>query len=342
MNNRFDRLIRKVRRRLTRQRLEGMALGGPPSVEVHHPRGPVQRRAGDFGVNVCGIASGQDLKLRYTLNGGPWRDARQEKPRTPPPRFTLELPARDLNDGVNQVRIEGRDAGGRISEVFHEFEYLSGEITFPVHRTWENPELDVVDGVWETAASGSERVARPVAGHEDYDRLLVVTGAFAGGRRVETTLTLREIMAVGKQHGFGLLPLWGGHPDEEAPSPGRGWRFSLGWYYTHYGSVGMEFSTKEGAAKYDFLAIYRSWQPERDRPYRVVMEAWPEKDASGAHARWQQRMKWWDAAESEPEHWMELSDETVPLPDLEYGVALIASRCHVEFGPVRVTALSAD
>ena len=104
----------------------------------------------------------------------------------------------------------------------------------------------------------------------------------------------------------------------------------------------MEFSTKEGGAKYDFVAIYRSWQPERDRPYRVVMEAWPEKDATGAHARWRQRMKWWDAAESEPELWMELADDTVPLPDLDYGVALIASRCHVEFGPVRVTALPAE
>ena len=71
-----------------------------------------------------------------------------------------------------------------------------------------------------------------------------------------------------------------------------------------------------------------------------VTETWPEVDALGRHLRYVQRMKWWAKDEQEPASWMELADsQGCPLRPGPYAIALMAHRCQVEFGPVRIESL---
>ena len=118
---------------------------------------------------------------------------------------------------------------------------------------------------------------------------------------------------------------------------GRGWRFSLVWYYSKYDAVGMEFSHKDGEAPPAWTANYRSFDLRPDVRYRLKVRCWPERDGAGHHVRHVQRMKWWPAGEAEPADWMEAADtEGATLPPGEYGVALVAHQTQVEFGPLTI------
>ena len=71
---------------------------------------------------------------------------------------------------------------------------------------------------------------RSKLGDEGYDRVIVFAGAFSGARRIETDMIFRYRVETG-EWGFGLLPLWGGRPDEPTFRPKRGWLFSLAWFF---------------------------------------------------------------------------------------------------------------
>jgi hypothetical protein len=216
-----------------------------------------------------------------------------------------------------------------------QFEYDPTPISLPLTVDWRTADLDVQDGFWETFSTPDGYRVRPKPGFEDYDRLIVVAGAFPGGRRIETDLVFRRSMTRSKPFGFGVLPLWGGHPDGASIRPRRGWNFSLVWFYSRYNGVGMEFSYKYGNAQPDWISSYRNLTLAANVRYFLAVEAWPELDAAGAHKRYRQRMQWWTEGEPPPHEWIELTDaEGAPIPPGEYAVALNAHRSQVDFGPV--------
>jgi hypothetical protein len=190
-----------------------------------------------------------------------------------------------------------------------------------------------VDGEWRV---------RPVPGSENYDRIIAVTGAFAGGRRVETDLIFRSNAFGQVTFGFGVLSLWGGHPDDPGVSPRRGWNYGLAWFFSHHKGVGIEFSYKYGNAPIQCVSSYRTLNLAINHRYFLIAECWPELDTSGRHLRYRQRMKWWGEGEPAPDEWIDLADtEGAPIPAREYSVAIIAHHCQADFGPVVVTPLEA-
>lgn len=310
-----------------------------PLVEIHHAAETYARRSGDFTVNITGSLGPHATGAKYRLNGASWRDLRCRAPRVPPPRFTIELDAEELRSGRNSLEIEASLLGMARRLTALCFVYDPAPVVLPRVEDWSSSDLDVQDGCWETFQLDGQRRVRPRVGHEGYDRIAVVTGAFSGGRRVETDVIFRGNGMDGP-FGFGVLPLWGGRPDEENVLPRRGWNFSLAWYYSYYEAVGQEFSYKRGAEPPAWVATYRNLDLERDVRYFVIVECWPRAGETGEHAGFEQRMKWWREGEPEPGEWMALSDAAgAPLPPGEFCVALISHRSQVDFGPVTVKPL---
>jgi hypothetical protein len=322
--------------------LEFAGSAKEPVVEVYHCPELFARRFGDVTANVTGEVSRFSRGVRYRVNGGDWVELRHSRSRIPAPLFTIEIAPDQLRVGSNTLEITGKRFGIWEQTRDCEFDYDSSGVVLPFIEDWTDTDLDVQDGYWETLEKEGEHRVRPVPRHEGYDRLLLVTGAFAGARRVETTIILRN-HAVDKPYGFGVLPLWGGRPDRDGILPRRGWNFSLVWFYSHYGGVGQEFSYKDSSALPDWASNYRSIHLQEDVPYRVVVEAGPVRHADGSHWCYYQRMKWWVEGEPEPEEWMELTDIVgSPLPPGEFSVALVAHRSQVEYGPVRVLPVEAQ
>lgn len=326
--------------------LAGVACGRvgsrSPLIQILHAPKRFARRADDFTANVCGIFTAEVNNARYRLNAGPWLKLGQALPRVPSPLMTIELSADTLRPGTNHLEIEAAANSYKPEMKLVQFEYDPAPISLPLKVDWSHDEFDVQDGHWENFATDSGWRVRPVSGSENYDRIIVVTGAFAGGRRIETDLIFRYNVSGEYPFGFGVLPLWGGRPDDPGVSPRRGWNFSLVWFYSRYNGVGSEFSYKYGDNPPAWISSYRDLMLEPGRRYFLVMETWPEQDATGHHLRYRQRMKWWPEGGTEPGEWIELADtEGAPIPPREYGVALIAHRSQVEFGPVVITPIEA-
>jgi hypothetical protein len=307
-----------------------------PLVVVYHCPDVFERRWGDFTANVTGRVGPAARGVRYRVNDGRWIDLSNNRSRVPAPKFTVEIPPADLIVGHNTLEFTGKRFGIWEESAECEFDYDPSPIELPVVEDWSHPDLDAQDGYWETIQVDGEWRVRPVPGQEDYDRIVVVTGAFPQGRRVETTVTLRD-HDWERPFGFGVLPLWGGRPDVDGVLPRRGWNFSLVWFYSHYEGVGQEFSYKETGALPEWVSNYRSIDMETNVRYHIVIEAWPVNDEEGAHLYYRQRMKWWAEGQQEPEHWMDFTDiQGSPLPEGEFCVALVAHRSQVEYGAVRV------
>ncbi len=310
-----------------------------PLVQINHLPKKYSRRSGSFTANVCGILSEHAKNVKYKLNNNEWKVVKQCGPRVPPPNFTLELNAIDLIAGKNRLEISASAPGHDTEIIQREFEYDPSPVHLPIIQDWAHDDLDVQDGCWEVVDKHDVHRVHLKKGFEDYDRIVVVSGAFPQGRRVETELIFRK--NVGHPFGFGILPLWGGRPDDEGVTPSRGWDFSCAWFYSYYNAIGMEFSYKNGAAKETWVSTYQSCRIKPGVHYFVVVESWPENDESGKHKFWKQRMKWWKEGDIDRGEWMVLSDiEGSPLPSQEYAVALVCHRSSVEFGPVKVTAVN--
>lgn len=318
--------------------LQAPAANTAPFTLVHAPTS-YARRAGDFTANLYGLYGRDTRRIRYALNGGPYREVRRELPRVPAHEFLVELSAADLSPGIN--RLEFQIAGDSSRSVAHEFTYRSDLPALPLKVDWRTTQLDVGDGLWERVERGNTRWIRPRPGHEGYDRTVIVVGAFHGGRRIEIPVVYRGNKA-GRPFGFGLHPLWGGRPDPDGQSPRRGWNFSLAGYYSHYKGIGMEFSYRKGGDDPVWIGVYRSLTLQADCEYRLVVELRPELDSRGAHVRYRQRMRFDVATGAGQSPWMELSDsEGAPLQEGEYGIAILAHSCQAEFGPLSVERLPA-
>jgi hypothetical protein len=325
--------------------LTSLACGSLASlrpIQINHAPKRFPRRMADFTANICGMLAPGVTRASYRLNGDLWLPVRHALPRVPSPLFTLELSHEHLRAGENHLEIEaGSFWPGSARREKIVFAYDPSPITPPFHMNWAEQELDVQDGQWEKISHDRQVWIRPVPGSENYDRIIVVTGAFAEARRLELELIFRRSTAGENPFGFGVLPLWGGRPDDAGVSPRRGWNFSLAWYYSHYRGVGMEFSYKHGSQPPLWISTYRNLELQPDRAHHLVIETWPEQEANGRHLRYRQRMLWQMQGETGRGEWLELSDtEGATIPPREYGIALIAHRCQVEFGPVKILPLA--
>jgi hypothetical protein len=314
-------------------------------IEIYHAPQHYARRADTFTANITGAVRGWGTQLTYQLNDGPWRKVGRDHPRTPAPTFTIELPADELRVGRNSLELRAA-AIARPPEVRNlTFEYDAAHPVLPLSVDWSGiEELDVQDGRWETfvADDGDWRV-RPMPGFEGYDRVLVVAGAFQGGRRVRTDVVFRSGPGGSALYGFGIFPMWAGQPDEPWVSPRRGWRFSLAWYYSKFQGVATEFSDKVADRPPAWTATYNDLTLMPNRHYNILVEAWPETGSEGEHRRHRQRLKWWRDDEPEPAAWMEVADDwgQARLPPGEYAVSLISYNAQIDYGPVTIEPLNA-
>ncbi|NEP58290.1 MAG: hypothetical protein F6K31_14950 [Symploca sp. SIO2G7] len=321
-----------------------MTQQNEPLIEVWHLPKRFSRRSGELTANISGTLSSQVKQAKYQLNNGSWLDVGQGKPRVPEPLFNIEMKAEDLRPGTNNLKIEVSAERGQPEITSLQFEYDPEPINLPVTVEWSNADLEVQDGYWETFSDNGEWRVRPKPGFESYDRILSVTGAFPGGRRVETDLIFHSSDKEGTPlslYGFGILPMWGGHKDEVGVTPRRGWIYSIAWFHPYRNGGGVEFGYKDGDAPKKWVDSYRPFKPEAGVKYFITSESWPVLDDDGEHLYYKQRMKWWQEGEPESDQWIEVTDkEGAPLPPEEYAVALIAHECQVDFGPVTVTSIT--
>jgi len=298
------------------------------------------RRAGDFTVNVSGALSPLARMARYRLSDGDWLPIGRGGPRVEAPFFVIELDARRLKPGANHVTIETYAYGQwRPHATRVQVNYDPSPVRLPIAIDWTGGQLDIEEGYWETVEVEGERVARPKPGYEEYDRIAIVAGAFAGGRSVQAEMTFRGPIG-SRPFGFGVLSLWGGRPDAPGGALRQGWLHAIAWFYSPFNGVGNQFSSKHGSRDELARESFRSYPMKPGVRYVVYVEVWPRIDARGRPAGFHQRMKWWVKGEPVPDEWIELScAEGDPLPAGEYGVAIIAHRCRVDFGPVIVRGL---
>jgi hypothetical protein len=314
--------------------------GAPPGIELRHAPGVFAHRAPPLSANVTGVLSGRVRAAEYRLNEGAWRPIGRGLPRAAAPGFIVEMPASDLRPGRNRVELRALGVAGALAEIAHSFDYDPRPIALPLRVDWRG-DLEAQDGEWESLERDGETWVRPRPGREDYDRLLLASGAIAGGRRIRGSLVVRWV-STDRYWGCGILSLWGGHPDDAANVPRRGWRFGLTWYYNHYDGVGVEFSDKQGGGEARWVHAYRAYDLRPGVRHQVLVECWPELDEAGRHTRWRQRAKWWPDGKAEPAVWLETTDvEGSPLPAGDYAVAVVAHRCQVEFGALTIEALPA-
>lgn len=310
-----------------------------PVFRLHHAPARVSRRHGVLSANFCGTAHFL-ARITYRVNGHDWVTVTQAPERSRRPNFTIEVEPESLRDGDNTIEFRVRVPGRQGIDERVSFSYDPAPVRLPAAEDWRDPVLESQDGCWEVIETLSGNRVRPCPGTEAYDRILLVTGAFPAPRRIET-----DVIYVGRgasrhpQFGFGLLSLWGGHPDEPGHRPRRGWRYAAAWYFSSYGA-NAEFSVKEGAdRRWDATSLVNG-RVQPHGHYRVVAECCTEHDSAGRHLRHRQRMKWWPADEPEPDEWIECAEAgRARLPPGEYAVALLAHQCQVEFGKVHVHAL---
>lgn len=316
-----------------------------PLLEIAHLPDVYARRSGDFSANVTGwMPRFLVRRARFRLNDGPSMAVGQGWPRDRPPDFTIELPLDALRPGENTLAIEVEGWLRPPERLTRTFRYDSAPVPLPLTVDWSQPWLDVQDGEWERVEVEGEVRVRPKPGEEGYDRMLVATGAFRGDRRIETEVTFRH-HTIGRFHkgareyGFGVLSLWGGHPDDWSHRPRRGWSFALSWYWSKPGGVGNEISYRYGEQSPRWQGSYRDFEAAPDTTYSVIVEVRRLKDEQGL-GYFEQRTKWWKRGTSEPQHWMTLDDRSaVDLPDGDYAIALLSFNAQVEFGPLKVLPL---
>jgi len=312
-----------------------------PLVQIVHMPQTYPRRAEYFSANVSILLHELVYETRYRLDGGAWKTVSRDESnfRLHPPISTIEIPKRDLKVGKNRIVIEAFGWLGNSQRVEGSFDYDPSPIELPMSVEWKDRDLEAQDGYWEAIESDGTWWVRPKPGFEGYDRILVVSGAFAGGRRVTTEVILRELQAW--DGGFGVLALWGGHPDDLDHTLRRGWSYALSWYWGRLQGIGSDISYKDGPGTPVLANAYRAYDPELGKRHHIVVEVFEELNPDGTHFGYRQRTKWWPEGSEEPDVWVDARDVYgSPLPEGEFSVALLSFWARVEFGPVHIEPLA--
>ncbi|PIE25630.1 MAG: hypothetical protein CSA62_00500 [Planctomycetota bacterium] len=313
------------------------------------PRQPlaslIRPRAGASLASFSGRVGALCTQLQYSLQRPGRMDWIPVDLSAPPHRdgvVTLQL--RDLPSAAGSyvLGIRSRSLFGRWRSHWHRFE---------LERTLEHPPFDWVasrsesspirsdHGIWERRVVEGRTLVGVAPGSEGYDRILLLSDPFAGGRRVRASILYSKgsLPQPGMLQGYGLLALWGGHNGVGSPMPG--WRYGLAWYYSKPAGFGLELSYRQGSKPHDSKAAYQPFVPEPGRVEELLVEAWPER-LDGAGLRWRMRAKRWFAGEAEPEHWIELADEAgARLPAGRYSVGFLAHRCSAGILRAKIEAI---
>ncbi len=329
------------------------AIGGyvyflsQPLIQIFHLPETYSRRTDNFSANITGSFAPLSRRLpflvsssRYRINDSDWRDFPHNSPvfRMPAPLLTIEIPQADLHEGNNNITIEATSPLRSSHTIIRSFNYDPSPIKLPLAVSWEKADLEAQDGYWETVQIDDQWRVRLKPGFEQYDRMLVVTGAIPGGRRITTDAILRK--SIGDQFGFGVLSMWGGHPDNWTRLPRRGWDFALSWYWGRTESYGNEISYKFAEQPPQWINSYSNYTPEIGVKNHLVMEVIEQRNADGSHNSYLHRCKWWPEGGKEPKNWTEtVVHDGFALLGKEFAVCLLCFWCQVDFGPVHIEAL---
>lgn len=307
---------------------------GNSKIVVRHISRAYPRRAGHLSVNVIAeVAGGDEALVEFSLNNNDWQMVASQSIRSPGGQIVIEMKHDNLIDGNNALRLRHKDNPGSVVPL--NFLYDSSRIKLPLHREWCDADLDVQDGLWETVSVNNQCMVRPVPGHEGYDRLLNVTGAFQGDRRIKTSLIYRS-NTNDIYHGFGVIPFWGGHHDPAWERPRTGWQYGIAWFYASQKGIGVEFSDREGPDNHSWANSFMNFTVEPGELYHLVIEGRIIVEEI-AQSVLELRMSWTKDG-GEPSPWITVRDIRSNLrSEAEYAVALVAHRSQVEFGPVQIS-----
>lgn len=310
-------------------------------VSVVHLPEIYARRGSSLSANATARISKRVTDLRYRVNDHPWhRIVKLSTKRFVNGIVTFEMPMEELAPGRNRLRTEAAAPLRATEQQEFVFSYDPAPVVLPIRRTWEGEQLEVQDGYWEAVEVEGDWRVRPKPGYEGYDRILLVTGALSGPRRIETYAVFRKALPSKRNEvAFGVLSLWGGHPGSWSKLPRRGWSFAMGQYWSKPGGVGSEFSYYDGTSARQWVNSYRNAPLLENVRYHMVIEVEQER-VQGQHRLYRQRTKIWPDGQPQPDEWLVLTDEEgARIPEGEYAVALFTLDCQVEFGPVVVLPL---
>jgi hypothetical protein len=303
--------------------LAGVGNSRRPLLAIDHAPALVSRRSGALPACVTGVAHPFVQRVEYRLNRGEWRLAE-------PGRLALALPATDLWPGGNRLEIRAQ-APLRGDELWQlAFDYDASPVCLPATLPAAG-DLEVIQGAWQRVAGAGGSSVRP-RGAGAGRHVLLVCGAFAGSRRVRARARVTAAPLAG-DWAFGVLPLTGG-PVGERDRAEASFAFRSEW-------EGVEAAFRLDVDGRPPLWTHTgiSLVPRTGVRYELLADCLVEPRRDGEGQRHVLRCKWWPTGQTEPQDWIETGDdEGAPLPPGDYGVALMAHGCRVEFSDVRVEA----
>ena len=276
----------------------------------------------------------------YKINGQRWNLPQTRNSRIKGREFVLEFFAEDLKPGVNKIAVKVENLFGSERIVSISVNYDDTLVELPEGVDGHSGSLEPQDGQWEVVETNHQDVIRPIPGTEGYDRILLASGAFKGGRRVEATMRFVGQASESEDFGFGILPLWGGHPDTLNRSPRRGWKYGLAWYYNPEGGIGIEYSDKFSAERHIRVAKFSKFLAIPGSRHKIIVDSHQTVNKQGQHLGYRQSMTWYALDSKDQLIKMELDDtREQPLAHIHYSVALLAHRAQVEFWDITITPL---
>jgi hypothetical protein len=305
----------------------------------------ISRRSGALTANFSGRVGSGASSLEYSINNGAWIPVDLSSKAFDQETVTLQVPRSLILGGqqLNHVFVRGSTWLKETEAEFPvRFVYDDAPPALPLVWSAAKGRTESDHGLWVQQARDGDPLIQPVPGTEGYDRILLLSGAFAGARRIRARIVYLQgsLPHPGMLHGYGLIPLWGGNVDEDGVCPRRGWRYGLCWFYSAEQGYGIEFSNKPGAQEHDTVNRYAAFEPQPGRVERILIEAWPTQD-EGAFSGWHIRAKRWFEDEQEPQAWLQFSDSGGKrLPEQEYAVAFLAHRCSAGIFEARIEKLS--
>lgn len=299
-----------------------------PSIWLDRLPDQVGPRSDDLTLNVSGIL-GPEQRAEWQWNEGEWSPVGQAQPRAPAPEFIIEIPADQIAAGTtNTLGLRIGRQNGETTQYEHRFNV--GSDSTPGAMV---PEPH--DGVWDWQPDLS--AVRPRPGHEGYDRVFILNPQISGGRHLRVKIAFDKStqrwthrLRYGPQYGFGLVPLWGGHPDPEDVRPRRGWLYGLAWYYAREEGFGSEAANRSGGDPIEVVKQYGGWSPAADSG--IDAYATPVKSEQGDFLGWC-LVSVLSSSDGDIRPAPLFVDPAI-LPERDYAAALIAHRTAVTFSEI--------
>ncbi len=298
-----------------------------PSIWLDALPNEIGPRSGDLTLNVSGILK-PNQQAEWQWNGGDWWPVGQTQPRAPAPEFIIEIPADQITVGTNTLALRITNQDGESDQYEHRFDVQPDKAPGAMM-----PEPH--DGIWDWQPALS--AVRPRPGHEGYDRVFILNPQVSGGRHLTATVAFDRStqswthrLRYGPQYGFGLVPLWGGHPDPEEVRPRRGWLYGLAWYYAREEGFGSEAANRQGGDPIEVVKQYATLSPGADA--EIDAYAALVKSSQDAFLGWCLVSVLSNSdGELRPDP---LFVEPSILPERDYAAALIAHRTAVTFSDI--------